>query len=410
MTPSDPSGAARTGVGVYYLISTAGHPNLGDELITRSWLRLLAERAPDVDVWLDCPNPAGAQALLADAHPRLRCVDTLFRLCWEAPSEDAWEVAAFVGRALDDHGQAPRWVPGLRRFGQAAVVHLLGGGFVNGVWPRHLGLLAALDWAARRGAVTAMTGQGLAPLGEDTVALVRRLVRRLDTVDVRDRTSADLLGRPETHSGDDLWLAEMPTLVDAERAAGIDAVVCVQGDLLDGPGCERLTEQCLAHLDRWGADPARTAVLECIPRVDRGIFDRLAGLLPGLQFVPWVELLEHGVPAAASQRWFSTRFHPHLIASAVGARGVAVPVRPGYYDVKHGSLIEAGSAWHLLEPGRGEVAELEADRPGTLAASGARVRSHKLAVAGRLYGPALPGPAVPSPGPDRRLLVSAGTS
>ncbi|MGY1726601.1 polysaccharide pyruvyl transferase family protein [Geodermatophilus sp. SYSU D01062] len=395
---------------MYYLISTAGHPNLGDELITRTWLRLLAERAPDVDVWLDCPNPAGAQALLADAHPRLRCVDTLFRLCWEAPSEDAWEVASFVGRALDDHGQAPRWVPGLRRFGQATVVHLIGGGYVNGVWPRHLGLLAALDWAAKRGARTAVTGQGLAPLGDHTVALVRRLLRRVDTVDVRDCTSADLLGRPDALSGDDLWLAEIPTLVDAERASGLDAVVCVQGDLLDGPGCERLTEQCLAHLDRWGVDPARTAVLECIPRVDRGIFDRLAGLLPGLHFVPWFELLERGVPAAAHQRWFSTRFHPHLIASAVGARGVAVPVRPGYYDVKHGSLVDSGSAWHLLVPGSAGVAELETDAPGTLAVTGERVRARKLDIATGLYGPAAPAPAVPAPRPDRRLLLTGRTS
>ncbi len=397
---------------MYYLISTAGHPNLGDELITRTWLRLLAERAPDEDVWLDCPNPAGAQALLADAHPRLRCVDTLFRLCWEAPSEDAWEVAAFVGRALDDHGQAPRWVPGLRRFGQASVVHLIGGGFVNGVWPRHIGLLAALDRAARRGARTAMTGQGLAPLGEDTVSLVRRLCLRVDAVDARDSTSAALLGRPGTHSGDDLWLAELHTLVDADRARDLDAVVCVQGDLLDDGGCERLTEQCLAHLDHWGVDPARTAVLECIPRVDRGVFDRLVGLLPGLQFLPWVELLERGVPAGAHQRWFSTRFHPHLIASAVGARGVAVPVRAGYYDVKHGSLLEAGSDWRLLPPGATGVDAC--DRPAgrrTLAATGAGVRARKLAIAGELYGPGRHGHgAVPAPRAQRRVLLTAGTS
>ncbi|MGY1665017.1 polysaccharide pyruvyl transferase family protein [Geodermatophilus sp. SYSU D00696] len=394
---------------MHYLISTAGHPNVGDELITRTWLRELAVRAPDVDVWLDCPNPAGAQALLADAHPRLRCVDTLFRLCWEAPSDDAWEVVSFVAGALDDHGQAPRWVPGLRRFGQASVVHLIGGGFVNGVWPRHLGLLAALDWAARHGARTAMTGQGLAPLGDDAVALTRRLVRRLDTVDVRDSASAGLLGRPGAHSGDDLWLAEMSTLVDAERATEIDAVVCVQDDLLEGSGCERLTEQCLTHLDHWGVDPARTAVLECIPRVDRRVFDRLAGLLPGLVFVPWVELLERGMPAGAHQRWFSTRFHPHLIASAVGARGIAVPVRPGYYDVKHGSLLEAGSAWHLLQPGSARVVDPATGRPGTLAATGEAVRARKLTIATELYG-ATPVVSVPTPRTDRPLLITARAS
>ncbi len=136
------------------------------------------------------------------------------------------------------------------------------------------------------------------------------------------------------------------------------------------------------------------------------------GLLPGLQFLPWVELLERGVPAGAHQRWFSTRFHPHLIASAVGARGVAVPVRAGYYDVKHGSLLEAGSDWRLLPPGATGVDAC--DRPAgrrTLAATGAGVRARKLAIAGELYGPGRHGHgAVPAPRAQRRVLLTAGTS
>jgi Polysaccharide pyruvyl transferase len=373
---------------VHYLIGTAGHPNVGDELITRTWLRVLAERDPDTDVWLDCPNPAGAQALLAGEHPRLRCVDTVYRLCWEAPSDDPWDVAAFVATALDDHGQAPRWLPGLRTLAGARTVHLLGGGYVNDVWPRHLGLLAVLDWAARRGIRTAMTGQGLAPLAEDHATLARRLAGRIDVVDVRDRTTASLLGRPEALSGDDLWLADLGSLVDRDRAQEFDAVVCVQGDLLTTEVA--LVERCLRHLEGWDVDPGRTAVVECIPRVDRGVFDRLRCLLPGLRFVPWIDVLDRGFPAGPHQRWFSTRFHPHLVAAWAGARGVAVPVHPGYYDVKHASLIEAGTGWRLSHPGDGEVDPLSGPQStATLLRTAERIRARKLEVAGRLYGPAL---------------------
>ncbi len=373
---------------MHYLISTAGHPNVGDELITRSWLRVLAERVPHAEVWLDCPNPSGAQTLLGDAHPRLRCVDTLYRLCWEAPSDRPWDVGAFVASALDDPGQAPRWVAGMRTFGRASTVHLLGGGYVNNVWPRNLGLLAALDWAARRGAMTAVTGQGLAPLAADEAVLARRLLQRVDVVDVRDEPTAHMLERPESHSGDDLWLAGLEALVDRERAADLDAVVCVQGDMLEGDADE-LTAQCLRHLQRWDADPSRTAVIECIPRVDRGVFDRLRSLLPGLQFVPWIDLVDRGFPAAAHQRWFSTRFHPHLVAAWAGARGVAWPVRTGYYDVKHASLVDAGSRWRILAAGSTEVDHLAGRMPTTaIARSAERIRSHKLGLADRLYGPA----------------------
>ena len=390
---------------MHYLISTAGNPNVGDELITRTWLRLLADRDPGEEVWLDCPNPAGAQALFADEHPRLRCVDTLFRLCWEAPSDVSWNVASFVLMALDDHGHAPRWVPGLRAFARASTVHLLGGGYVNDIWPRHVGLLAALDWAARRGASTAVTGQGFAPLDRDQGPLVRHLLERVDVVDVRDAVSARLIGRPESLTGDDLWLADLGDLVDHERAQDLDALVCVQGDLLDVSG-ERLMAQCLEHLRRWGVPAERTAVVECIPRVDRQVFDGLDRLLPGLQFIPWMEILERGFPAAGHQRWFSSRFHPHLVAARTGARGVAVPVRSGYYDVKHQSLVEAGSSWRILSTEDTDVWDPGAGRSsGQLARNEQRIRARKEAVATTLYGAR----AVRGPG-DARPTVPVGAA
>lgn len=389
---------------MHYLIGTAGHPNVGDELITRTWLRELAERDPDTDVWLDCPNPSGAQALLAAEHPRLRCVDTLFRLCWEAPSDGPWDVAAFVASALDDHGLAPRWIPGLRTFAAATSVHLLGGGYVNAIWSRHVGLLAAVGWAARRGVRTAVTGQGLAPMEPETGLLVRRLLADVDVVDVRDTASAVLVGRPEALSGDDLWMADLPSLVDTARARELDAVVCVQGDLLDVSG-DWLTSACLEQLRSWDADPARTAVVECIPRVDRAVFDRLRHLVPGLQFVSWLDVVERGLPAADHQRWFSSRFHPHMIAARTGARGIAVPVRPGYYDVKHSSLLEVGTGWDVLTP----AGVLPADPRSTaeLAVNAERIRVRKDAIAELLYGaPALSAVPVPRPRAEEQVRVA----
>ncbi|HEV7725978.1 MAG TPA: polysaccharide pyruvyl transferase family protein [Modestobacter sp.] len=389
---------------MFYLISTAGHPNVGDELITRTWLRELAQRAPEAEVWLDCPHPSGAQALFAGEHPRLRCVDTLFRLCAEAPADTPWDVAAFVSSALDDHGLAPRWVPGLRVFSRASTVHLLGGGYVNSMWPRQIGLLAALHWAAGRGASTAATGQGFSPLSSEHISLVRRLLERVDRVDVRDDVSAEAIGRPASRSGDDLWLAELDSLVDADRAPELDALVCVQGDLLEVSE-ERLTAQCMDHLRLWDVDPARTAVVECIPRVDRPIFDRLRHLLPGLQFIPWVDVLERGLPAGRHQRWFSSRFHPHMIAARAGARGVAVPVRAGYYDVKHGSLLDAGSDWRLLSAEAPVVDGLTRQPTGRLAASGQRIREVKLAFADGLYGAVAPRTLLVAPEPAGRTVA-----
>ncbi|HEU0087777.1 MAG TPA: polysaccharide pyruvyl transferase family protein, partial [Pseudonocardiaceae bacterium] len=129
----------------YYLVGATGYPNYGDELIARGWLRYLARHAPDADVWLDCHSPGPARTLLDGVHPRVRFVDTLWRLCWEAPAgdpADPWEVSAWVQRAVHDPGLAPRWVAGIELLARADVVHVIGGGYVNALWPRHVGLLA----------------------------------------------------------------------------------------------------------------------------------------------------------------------------------------------------------------------------------------------------------------------------
>ncbi|NEA29975.1 polysaccharide pyruvyl transferase family protein [Actinomadura bangladeshensis] len=61
---------------MFYLVGTTGFPNYGDELIAAMWLRHLAETAPDVEVWLDCPSPGPAQVLLGDIHLKSRFTDT----------------------------------------------------------------------------------------------------------------------------------------------------------------------------------------------------------------------------------------------------------------------------------------------------------------------------------------------
>ncbi|WP_309235850.1 polysaccharide pyruvyl transferase family protein, partial [Amycolatopsis sp. SID8362] len=127
---------------MHYLVGPSGYPNFGDELIAATWLRYLARTEPDAEVWLDTHSPGPAQLLLGDLHPRLRCTDTLWRLCGEAPSDEPGEVAEWVRAAVADPGLAPRWDAGIDLLGRTDVLHVIGGGYLNALWPRHIGLLA----------------------------------------------------------------------------------------------------------------------------------------------------------------------------------------------------------------------------------------------------------------------------
>src|SRR5690606_1402475 len=158
----------------YYLVGPAGHPHYGDALISAGSLHYLADTAPGAQVWVDTHSPGPAQVLLGDLQPRVRFTDTLCRLCWEAPSDDPWQVASWVRRAVDDPGLAPRWDRGIALLRRADVIHLLGGGYINRIWPRHIGLLAGATAAARAsGARCAATGLGLFPEPDGAAELVR---------------------------------------------------------------------------------------------------------------------------------------------------------------------------------------------------------------------------------------------
>lgn len=365
----------------YYLVGPTGYPNYGDELIARGWLRYLARVAPDADVWLDCHSPGAARTLLDGVHPRARFVDTLWRLCWEAPSEEPWELAAWVQRVVHDAGLAPRWVAGVELLARADVVHLIGGGYVNGLWPRHIGLLAGAAAAVRRsGGRAAMTGQGLTPEIPGAGPLLRALAERFDVVDLRDAPSAEPAGCAGTRPGvDDAFL----DLGDHQFASADapDVVLCVQSDLVE-QSRSRLAGYVLRTLRAWDVDPARVGVVEGVPGGDREVYDLLHHELPGARFVPFSEVWSAGLPARPDQCWISTRFHVHLLAAAAGATGVAVSVKPGYYSTKHRSLLDLGTGWELAE----DLDVLPPPPTGTFAAHAVdKAREDKRSIADAVY-------------------------
>ncbi|HZJ05874.1 MAG TPA: polysaccharide pyruvyl transferase family protein [Nocardioidaceae bacterium] len=332
-----------------YLVASAGYPNYGDELITAQWLRYLAKREPDAEVWLDSPNPGGATLLFAALHPDVRFTDTLFRIAWAAPSEDFDEVAHFAADATRNSGVVPHRAMGVELLHIVDVFHILGGGYINTIWPRHIALLAAGSvLTEERGILAAASGLGLVPWAQST-ELLNRLTTGFSVFDVRDAESRALLsGENASDTGDDALLDIGPHLYDQRDTRSL--MMSFQTDLVD-VSVDSLADSALQTVQAWGVDSKRIGYVEGIPGQDRRVFELLESSLPGMQFYPFTEVWREGLPARRGQRWLTTRFHQHLMAAAVGAWGVVFPVKPGYYDVKHQSLISRGSRWAVAKPG-----------------------------------------------------------
>lgn len=334
-----------------YLVAAAGYPNYGDELIAAQWLRYLAEREPGSEVWMDCHNPGGAELLLGHLHPNIRFVDTLWTVGWAAPSDDPEEIAAFTAEAIKNPGFGePRRAAGVELLRTVDSFHVLGGGYLPALWPRHFSVLAAGSVLAEElGMRCSATGLGLMPAAADA-SLFDRLGAAYSALDLRDAPSRALFSRDDaTETGDDALLDVGARVYDARPSPSL--MLSFQTDLVDA-GPEALAQSALETIRAWGVDGSKIGYIEGIPGKDRRVFDILAPDVPGMRFYPFTEVWRDGLPARRGQRWLTTRFHHHLMAAAVGAWGVVFPVKAGYYDVKHQSLLDRGSRWVVAEPGK----------------------------------------------------------
>ena len=369
-----------------YLVGSSGYPYYGDEAVAAAWLRHLAATEPDAEVYLDCPNPGGAQLFLGHLHPNVRFVDTLFRISWAAPSEDVQEVVEFAKQATRQpgFGYAHR-AAGVELLHTADVFHVIGGGYVNNIWPRHMTFLAAGQvLAGDHGKHVAMTGTGLLPSAAGSEMLTE-LTNGFAVLDVRDAKSRELLSNEAaTDTGDDALLAvtEEETF---DRRESVSTMMCMQSDLVEGgveSGFEAVARSAVETVKAWGVRPEKIGYIEAIPGQDRVVFEMIESELPGMRFYPFTEVWREGLPARRGQRWITTRESLHLAAAAVGSGGVAFPVKPGYDDVAHEDLVAKGSRWAIGKIGEG-APETHGDAGFGTALDG--LVEAKKAVAQRVY-------------------------
>lgn len=346
---SKPAPAPETPAGrPIYLISMASYPNYGDELITLRWLRHLAAVRPQTPVWLDVREPGLASSLFAGAHPQLRVTNTLFRAIHEHLNGDPRTPADKIKNLA-----SPFYDLGLLDLRAAGSIHLLGGGYLNSIWP-HNQLLVEAVRAARdiSGARLYATGQGLAPLTGEKLA-------DFDHLSVRDSPSAQALGIPK--GLDDAFLLEPGT--DSRPAPPQDQepslYLCVQEDALATGGHQALIDYTRAQIKHWGIPRERTYYLEAIPGRDYPGYQALQDLVGPGNFIPFAHFWREGFTYQPQDIWITSRFHHHLNAALHGARGVALNGNPGYYDVKHQSILDLGSRWALASPLSGQAPLLD---------------------------------------------------
>lgn len=333
---------------IIYLIGASGVPNYGDELITASWLRYYAEVLPETEVWLDGPRPGQSAVLHGGIHPRARFVDTLYHGCWNAPSEDVEDLLDFGDRVANDPGLLPREATGIEELQRVALVHVMGGAYLNGIWPRHLLLLGAARAIARANGVPAvLTGAALTPLPKVGAGALLKLLSDFDVIDVRDRATLKAISDSVPHvsyTGDDALLFAGQDYLNHQTPHKV--LIAVQNDMLTEP-LEQIADYIYRTLELWDVAESRVTILESLPPDDISLLPLLSETLPKIEVLPFSHLWRSHFPAAPRARWIATRYHAHLMGAIAGGWGVVLPVGGDGATSSPTDLIEQGSGWTL---------------------------------------------------------------
>lgn len=386
-----------------HLVSTAGHPNFGDEFIAASWLRFLAERQPDTDVVLDCPDPGMAAFLLEGLHPRVKFTNLLWRVSWLTMDADPDEGDATVDRVVRDLG-SPLFDYGLLELRRATTVHLVGGGHITSNWLHH----GRLVRAARRLAEVAdaqfvATGLGLMPAIDPE--RIRDDLAAADHATVRDSASAEMAGVELGVNDAFLGLSSIPGHGERPDPTGQpgDVWISLQRDLAEPEVFEATVAGVRAMIESGRFEGRTIRYLEAIPGTerDRRAYDLLADLIPEENFMSFVRLWHEGFPGRPLQTWITTRYHFHQLAAAVGADGIAIEIDDDYYRTKHESLAELGTGFAIAPVGFDKLPEPASDPEFRLKAG--RLHRAKLDEAEAIY----PRKRAPKPEPVQEPVAPA---
>ncbi|NTX77955.1 polysaccharide pyruvyl transferase family protein [Serratia proteamaculans] len=331
----------------FYLVSAAGMPNFGDDMLTRYWINELQRQFPDSVIYLDAVDAVVATELF----PGVKCVDYLWRLA-QALGDDGSVQEKFA----DPYTLPLRERLMTEAFISAESIHLLGGGYINELWGANARLIElAAYFAEKHQLVSYATGLGLQPLSPENAAKFAPSIRQFNQFDVRDEASYEVLKPFElpglSFTGDDYFAfpgSPIGRLVESEQPT---LHLCIHTELSEGG---ILTDNLLLLLQKAVASFCQTHPAAAInfyefrPGSDGVFFRQVQERFPQANFIQFEQIWQDGLTFATNDFCISSRFHFQVIAASLGIAGIALSWSD-YYDNKFASL-QPMSDWPMVRP------------------------------------------------------------
>lgn len=358
MTPHDLSIESYNMTNVL-LVGANGGPNFGDESIMRAWIAFIKQARPDVKIYCDGWNLNGLHKILDCEAEVINPLGSFWGRVWRQKFDNKSVEWLQVEENLYDkefYGECQEAINILKAH-NISNIHLIGGGYINNIWPQNYMLILLAVLAKRYlKAKIFMTGQGLCPPLSDFADSLTKGFSELDHVDVRDNESAQLLGSSGavrySHTGDDALLYFSGAIRPPVRLLSQKALVLsLQNELFPGNitardiispelvrFCKKFNMQKIIYVVSMQGDVFSPDLATISSLNDAGIV---------FETCDPFELLQNGMPVSQQGLMITSRYHSHFFAALSETPGIALCAND-YYNIKHLSVRAAGSQWPII--------------------------------------------------------------
>lgn len=341
----------------YYLISTAGYPNFGDEQIVRTWLAFFLKYHPTDQITLDSPFSARSSLLFKDEFPNMNFVDTIWNLSYSGSNGGADLENTHILINLMNGG-SPRDFMGIEYMKSADEIHILGGGYFTTEileFTRTYLFFPILTYLKKiqPNIKLKANGLGLTPISSEyQTQLENRYLPLFDYVGVRDKDSATIKGT--TLELDDVFVSRKLNAIKINENNDNPDILLILKPIENRDQLDIFIHQLIQYLEMDENKSKTIGILEFMVPMDNWLFfepylNDFPELKKRLKFFGFWDIWTKGLPYKKNQEWITSRFHAHLIGSILKIKGSIFVENNKYYKTKHQSLLNLGTGWQLIQ-------------------------------------------------------------
>lgn len=342
------------------LIGGAGWPNYGDELILDAWKRYLLDNDIASHVYFFEGMASIARELHNENAPKTKLYfnGDLEKISASNDSDDFWENVLLGYRFFSDDNKAQSKNYNFSFLKKCDVIHLHGGGYLTRFWPRKAFVLGFAAAASKKyGIKLVATGIGFGPapdVPDDISDTLSEVFEQFEFFELRDKDGFAFLKHYFEKANfikgiDDSFLRPIETMYISDNGGSKRLYLSfLKNSVRQVP--DHVWRQLKHYVEEDGID--EVCLLESSPEQDVRVLELIEDRLKlPIKMISVYSLLKGDVTISNDDKVICCRYHAHLLFARANCAGFysTIGQNPGYYDVKHNSVVDMGSGLSLSE-------------------------------------------------------------